>query len=204
MSTSLHFVTGKDNWEPDRPAVLSPFSTYHHSSHISLLHPLCSFLLFPSQVVLLSPYSRHFPTSPSCLSSSCFSYRFASHPRGDSEQWIYSKCRMLKREQCFKKKHWHGLYYHQLCSTSQLCPRCPSFCVTVIWLVKWFSNTSSVDCSNCIGSAQQHSLSPSVIGDKDTGHRQSYIRYEWHRLPSVALKGIGNQRLGCFEKEETV
>lgn len=46
---------------------------------------------------------------------------------------------MVKREQGFKKKHRHGLYYHQLLSSSQLCPRYTSFCVTLMWLERYDS-----------------------------------------------------------------
>lgn len=46
---------------------------------------------------------------------------------------------MVKREQGFKKKHRHGLYYHQLLSSSQFFPQCPSFCMTLMWLVRYDS-----------------------------------------------------------------
>lgn len=47
---------------------------------------------------------------------------------------------MVKREQGFKKKRWHGSCYHQLLSAGQLCPQCPSFCVTLMWPVRYDSS----------------------------------------------------------------
>ncbi len=101
----LPAVCVKENRGSDRRAVLSVFYSSSYllcvsillshlmtSSHLPLLHLLCSFLLFLSPVLLLIllPRSLYFPTSPSHLLSSCFSLHLASHPRGDSEQWIYS------------------------------------------------------------------------------------------------------------------
>lgn len=47
---------------------------------------------------------------------------------------------MVKREQGFKKKRWHGSCYHQLLSAGQLCPQCPSFCVTLMWPLRYDSS----------------------------------------------------------------
>ncbi len=106
-----------------------PLSSHDPLPSFSASSPLLFLLLSLTPVLLLHPSSLYFSSSPSHLSSSCFSYHFASHPRGDGEQWIYSNAGMVKGEQGFKKKHWHGLYYHQLLSTSQLCPQCPSLSV---------------------------------------------------------------------------
>lgn len=68
--------------------------------------PLTIFVGFTSFaffLLLLHPRSLHFPTSPSHLSSSCFSYHFASHPRGDGEQWIYSNAGWWRENRALKR-----------------------------------------------------------------------------------------------------
>lgn len=140
-------------------------------SHTSLRHHLPYYLQF----LLLHP-----PSSP-------FSYHSASHPRGDGEQWIYSN----GGERCFKKKRWHGLYYLQLGCTSQLCPQCLSFPVTLIWLLRYES---------------QHRIRANNLGNKvsfrQTKRRGSLKPSCCLIYMTTALLKIG-QFLLCVEKKSS-
>lgn len=105
-STSLQFVTVKDIWGSDCRLCSLLFSIYHPLSSLCPCFPLISrplniFLYFISSALFSSssPQSSSSSSSPTLfmflpllhiLPPPCFSYHSASHPRGDSEQWIYS------------------------------------------------------------------------------------------------------------------
>lgn len=93
-----------------------------------------------SSTLLFLPLLHPFPCSLySCLPLSyifCSSLSLISLPAFPEETVNSGFTVMVKREQGLKKKPHCGLYYHQLRCTGQLCPQCPSFCVTLMWPVK--------------------------------------------------------------------
>lgn len=136
--TKAAFLQFKGIWGSDRPTVLCLYLFIT----LTLSSPPFPLISRPLHIFLCFIYFALFTSSSplySCLPLSyifCSSLSLISLPAFPEETVNSGFTVMVKREQGLKKKHHCGLCYHQLRCTGQLCPQCPSFCVTLMWPVR--------------------------------------------------------------------